>query len=78
MKLWITRTSKESCMLTTKRPVVAKIDGTERQKVFVAYGDSIGAKNLCMVGVLAVCPGLRLEVLESKQVEITVQEVPQE
>jgi hypothetical protein len=74
MKLWITRTSRESCMITTKPPAIEPVDGSDRMKAFVAYGDPIGTKNLCMVGILKLMPDLKLDVLESKPVEITASE----
>jgi hypothetical protein len=62
-------------MLTTKRPAIHKADGTDREKAFVSYGDPIGTKNLCMVGILKLMPDLKLEVLESKQIEISAAEI---
>ena len=75
MKMWLTRTSRESCMLTTKPPAIEPVDGADRMKAFVAYGDPIGIKNLCMVGILKLMPDLKLEVLESKQIEVTAAEI---
>ncbi len=71
MKLWLTRTSRDACMLTTLPPVYETVNGTDRTKVFVRYGDPIGTKNLCMAGILKLMPDLRLAVLESKEIEIT-------
>lgn len=75
MKLWITRTSKESCMVTTMHPVIVPVVGSSREKAFVPYGDPIGAKNLCMLGILALMPNLRLEINESKRIEIKAEVV---
>jgi hypothetical protein len=59
-------------MLTTLRPTIATVVGSDRQKAFVTVGDPVGIKNLCLLGVRSLAPELRLEVMESKQIEISV------
>ena len=75
MFLYLTRTSKESCMLTSKPPTITKVDGQDREKAFVSLGDPMGAKNLCIMGLYQVLPNLKLKILEYTKIEVSVIEV---
>lgn len=72
MRFWITRTSRESFMLTTLPPTISTVHGGSRRKAFVSIGDPVGVKNLCSLGVRRIAPDLQLGVLESQQIEIDV------
>lgn len=72
MKFWITRTSKESFMLTSLPPTIASVVGTTRSKAYVSIGDPVGVRNLCLMGVRSIAPDIKLDVLESVQVDINV------